>query len=381
MPENELKHKDDIEEIIVSEQTAKKRPRWRRFVFSFWILFLVLLIVGLGGALIYKTGFTFSQINVKNNDTLPLAEDQSTPMPDPDRINILLLGLRGEGDPDGGFLTDSMMVISIKKSTGQIALISIPRDIYLTMPGEQTKEKINYAYALGYEKRKGAGGGLLYSKIAVSQVTGLNITYAISVDHLAFKEIVDILGGVDIALDKPFIEDQQWVKGGDFGTSTAFFIQTDTATTLAGVETTQKWVFKIPAGTSHLDGITALYYVRARYSSSDFDRVRRQQTVLMAIKNKALSLGVIANPVKLFQIMDSLGKNIKTDMGSGDFTSLAAMYPNLNTKNVVHKVFDTTPEGLLYESKTQDGAYILLPLGDNFDKIQEACKNIFTPTL
>jgi len=136
MPENELKHKDDIEETIVSEQTAKKRPRWRRFAFSFWILFLALLIVGLGGALIYKTGFTFSQINVKNNDTLPLAEDQSTPTPDPDRINILLLGLRGEGDPDGGLLTDSMMVVNIKKSTGRVALISIPRDIYLTMPGE-----------------------------------------------------------------------------------------------------------------------------------------------------------------------------------------------------------------------------------------------------
>jgi len=380
MPENELKHKDDVEETILREQTAKNRPRWRRFAFSFWILFLVLLIVGLGGALVYKTGFTFSQINVKNNDTLPLAEDQSTPTPDPDRINILLLGLRGEGDPDGGLLTDSVMVISIKKSTGRVALISIPRDIYLTMPGEQTKEKINFAYALGYEKRKGAGGGLLYSKIAVSQITGLNITYAISVDHTAFKEIVDILGGIDINLDKPFIEDQQWVKGGDFGTSTAFFIQSETATTSAGVETTQKWVFKIPAGTSHLDGVSALYFVRARYSSSDFDRVRRQQMVLMAIKNKAFSVGVIANPVKLFQMMDSLGKNIRSDIGTSDFTSLAAMYPNLDTKNIVHKVFDTTSEGLLYESKAPDGAYILLPEGDNFDKIQEVCKNIFTPT-
>lgn len=359
-------------------QEAKPRPpRWRRFAFGFWILFLVVILVGVGGTLVYKTGFTFSQMNVKINNVLPLAEDEPTPQPDPDRINILLLGLRGEGDPDGGLLTDSIMVISYKKSTGQVALISIPRDLYVTMPGEQYKEKINFAYALGFEKRNGAAGGLLYSKIAISKVTGLNITYAISVDHAAFKEIVDILGGVDIYLAKPFIEDKQWTNGGDAGPSWAFSIQTETATTSEGVQTTQKWVFEIPAGNSHLDGNTALYFVRARYSSSDFDRVARQQQVLLVIKSKAFSLGVLANPVKLFQIMDSLGKNIRTDMTAADIGNLLTLYPKVDTKNVIHKVFDTTPEGLLYQTKIDNGPYILLPQGDNFDKIQEVCKTIF----
>ena len=366
--------KEDYEEIINTFQ-SKPKPRWRRFAFGFWILALIVVMLGIGGALAYKTSFTFSQISVKNSNAVTV-EEEPTPQPDPDRVNVLVLGLRGEGDPNGGLLTDSLMVVSIKRSTGQVALLSIPRDLYVTMPGETYKEKINFAYALGYEKQ-GAAGGLLYSKIAVSRVTGLNITYAVSFDHMAFKEIVDALGGIDVTLDKPFVEDQQWIDGGDTGSSSAFFIQTDTATTSKGVVTTQKWVFKIPAGTSHLDGNTALYYVRARYSSSDFDRARRQQQVLLAIKNKAMSLGVLANPIKISQLMDSLGKNVRMDAGAGDVINLLSLYPKLDTKNITHKVFDTTPAGLLYQSQSSSGAYILLPLGDNFDRIREACRNIF----
>jgi len=90
---------------INEEVIEKKRHNfWRHFAFGFWILILVVLLVGVGGTLVYKTGFTFSQMNVKINNTLPLAEDEPTPQPDPDRINILVLGLRGEGDPDGGLL-------------------------------------------------------------------------------------------------------------------------------------------------------------------------------------------------------------------------------------------------------------------------------------
>ena len=154
------------------------------------------------------------------------------------------------------------------------------------------------------------------SKTIVSRVTGLYIDHTISVDHAAFKEIVDILGGIDIYLKEPFVENQQWVAGGDIGSPSGFFsIETQAATSSNGTATkTQRWVFKIPAGTSHLDGKTALYYARARYSSSDFDRARRQQQILVAIKDKALSLGFWGNPVKIFNLMDSVAKNVRTDI-------------------------------------------------------------------
>lgn len=369
------------EELKIEKEflpVKKSKPRWHRFAFGGWVLFLVALLVGLGGLLIYKTGFTFSQMQAGDEDLsfLIMNESMATPMPESDRTNILLLGLRGEDDPNGGLLTDTMMVLSLKKSTGEIALISIPRDLYVNMPSKDYKEKINFAYALGFEKR-GAAGGLLFSKIAVSQATGLYMNRAISVNHAAFKEIVDILGGITVTLDKPLIEDQQWVEGGDEGPSSAFFIRTDIASTSTSSMVSQRWVFKVPAGTSNLDGNTTLYFVRARYSSNDFDRARRQQLVMAAIKDKALSLGVLGNPIKIYQILESLGRNVKTDMPWDEMQNLLPVAAGFNSKKIVHKVFDTTPEGLLYAGRSSAGAYILLPQGDDFSKIKEACKNIF----
>ncbi len=349
MEDQELNNQRNLEKIEDFLPKEKSKPRWRRFAFGGWILILAALLVGLGGMLVYKTGFTFSQMQTEEVGDLGLTENMATPLPENDRLNILLLGLRGEEDPNGGLLTDSIMVLSIKKSIGQMALISVPRDLYVTIPSTNSKEKINFAYALGFEK-KGAAGALLFSKIAVSQTTGLYLDKAVSIDHVAFEEIVDILGGIDVYLDNPFSEKAQFAK---------------------------EMIIDLPAGDNHLSGIQALYFVRSRFSTSDFDRARRQQKVLIAIKEKALSLGILANPVKIFQILDSLGRNVRTDMSMNDFRILISMVDNLKTRDIIHKIFDTTPEGLLYASHTDSGSYILLPQGDNFSKIQEAGRNIF----
>jgi LCP family protein required for cell wall assembly len=284
---------------------------------------------------------------------LPISEDWPQPEKDPDRTNILLLGLRGAGDDNGGLLTDTIILLSVKKSTNQVAMISIPRDLYVVMPqapGQKNilKEKINFAYALGEERK--AGGGLVYSKAVVSRVTNLYIDYAISADFTAFREIVDILGGIDVTLEAPFSEKAQFAK---------------------------EFIVDLPAGENHLDGETALFFVRSRYSTSDFDRARRQQQVLMAIKNKALSLGILLNPVKVIELLNSLGRHVKTDMQLGEINDFISIAGKINSENIRRTVFDNAPEGLLYASTTEKGAYILLPVGDNFEKIQAACKNIF----
>lgn len=352
MPENfeqeQMEERDIIEEFSSQE---KRRPFWRRFIFGGWILILMGLLVGVGGMLIYKTGFTFNQMQAGGNDlnSLISGESMATPPPDSGRLNVLLLGLRGEDDPNGGLLTDTMMILSLKKSTGQAALISIPRDLSVTMPGQNYKEKINFAYALGFEKR-GVAGALLYSKIAASQATGLHISRAIAVNHAAFKETVDILGGVDIYLDKPFAEKSQFA---------------------------QEMIIDLPAGENHLNGNQALYFVRSRFSTSDFDRARRQQMVLAAVKDKALSLGVLSNPLKIYKILEALGRNVKTDMPWDETKELIALAVNFDSHKIIHRVFDTMPDGLLEASHTANGIYILLPAGDDFSKIREACKNIF----
>lgn len=336
-----------------NNQGGLARPSKRRWLFLFILMFAAGVSI-----LFYKTGFTFSQMSIDDRDfagLLPVGESDPLPSKDPGRLNILLLGYRGEHDQNGGLLTDSIMLVSVKKATGQVALISIPRDLFVEMPKtnaklnyKPAKEKINFAFALGEEVKRGAGP--IFSKDVVSKVTGIYIDHVVAVNFNAFREIVDLLGGIDVYLDKPFTENEQFL--GEF-------------------------LIDLPTGKNHLNSSTTLYFVRSRYTTSDFDRARRQQMVLMAIRDKALSLGVLGNPVKIYQILDAIGRNVRTDIGFNEAKDLLDFAGSTDQKKVIHKVFDTTPEGLLYASQSEAGAYILLPVGDNYSKIREAVKNIF----
>jgi LCP family protein required for cell wall assembly len=290
-------------------------------------------------------GDNFQILPVENDGTSPIDEVRNDKL---DRLNILLLGLRGVDDPNGGLLTDTMMVVSLKPKTNEVALISVPRDLYVSLPNSQTKGKINEAYAYGYKNGEWKGG-LKASKQEIEEVTGLDIHYVVSVDFTAFKEIIDTMGGVTVHLDKPFSENVPFEEG----------------------------TISLPAGDNTLSGQKALLYSRARYSSSDFDRAKRQQQVLVAVKDKALSLGILSNPVKIVSILDSLGNHVRTDAELWEIKELAEMFRNVDGTKAKRKVFDTSEEGLLNQSHSAAGAYILLPDGGNYDKMHEACRNIF----
>lgn len=340
----------DEEQKDLNYHQEHKESKKSHFRLRFWVGFFVLIVIGTVVALAYKTGFTFSKMVIEiGNGGGILSEIGAMPAKDPDRTNILLLGIRGEGDPNGGLLTDAIMMVSLKNNTGEVAMISIPRDLYVNVPGTDKKDKINAIYAYGEQKRYGSGG-IIYTKQAVSRVVNLYIDYVVVANFQAFQEIVDILGGITVYLDKPFKEETQFA---------------------------QEIIIDLPAGENFLDGRTALYFVRSRYSTSDFDRARRQQQVLLAIKEKIFSLGVLSNPIKLFNILDSLGRNVRTDMKKEEMIKFLGMKNDFGTKHIKRRVFDTSPEGLLYSSRLEDGTFVLLPVGDNFEKIQEACKNIF----
>jgi len=297
----------------------------------FLILGIILLIVAGSGCLMaYKANSTFDKITGSKNSVvksvikmLPLgdrffqilpaeSEDELSAIDrvkngDLKRLNILVLGIRGIGDSHGGLLTDTIMVISVKPETGEAAMISIPRDLYVKIPYHDYKHKINEVYEAGFLEDKSKNlaersrEGLRYSKKAVSKVTGLDINYAVSVDFKAFEEIIDTLGGVTITLDKPFVETNQFEEG----------------------------VISLPAGTQTIDGKTALLFVRARFSSSDFDRAKRQQQVLMSLKNKAFNLGILTDPLKIISIFDSAGNHIRTDMELWEIQEMAAIAKRL----------------------------------------------------
>ncbi len=212
------------------------------------------------------------------------------------------------------------------------------------------------------------------SKKIVSQIIGLEIDYAVSIDFRAFQEIVDTLGGVTIYREKPFMEDLQWQGEGKEGSP---FWYKKTITDEKTKKEKEVWALHIPAGQVTLDGNAALYYVRSRYTTSDFDRSRRQQEVLLSLKDKAFSLGVLANPFKISEILDSLKRHLRTDISPEQIFDFIELAHNSKVNSVKRWGLDTTPSGFLYESYLQDGSYVLFPVGNNFDKIKEACRIIF----
>lgn len=328
------------------ESGGHAQKRGRRLLLRTLILFLVSVGATLG-FLTIKAGTTFSIVSTELKEFLGI-EATRLPIGNPreeDRVDILLLGLRGEGDPHGGLLTDTMMVISVETEKEEVALISVPRDTYVEVPVVNQHTKINAAYALG-EQIEGRGGGLVLAKLAVQEVLGINIDHVIAVDFEAFQDTIDLMNGITVDVARPLRETQQW----------------------GGVD------FYVPAGMQYMDGETALYYVRARFTTSDFDRARRQQEVVVAVRNKALSLGFLSNPAKISGLLDILGRHVRTDISADDFRSLWNDVRPIADMEPKRMVLDTTE--LLYSTHV-NGAYVLLPAGDSFETIQARARNIF----
>lgn len=339
--------------LIPEEFREDKKPPKKKVV----LLLILILALIIFGAFFYKTGFTFSKIITVKNIAWEkifgkLPSSEYMPPKDENRINVLLLGIGGKEHENGSLLADSIMIVSFKKSTGKVALISIPRDLYVQMPGEKNQDKVNAAYVIGEEKYK---NGLDYAGKTISYISGLYIDHIAVVDFEAFRAVVDALGGITIFLDQPFIEDKQWWCD-ENGLNCRPFI--------------------VEAGNQTLDGERALFYVRSRFSSNDFDRARRQQQVMLAIKDKILSLGILANPLIINDLVNAVANNVKVDVELWEIPNLIKLAKKADTKNIIKKVFDISEQGLLQQT-VKDGVYILLPVDENFNRIREACQRIF----
>src|SRR5690606_1637431 len=179
-----------------------------------------------------------------------------------DLVNILLLGNDGELTDDGFIRTDTMIVVSINRTTGTVAMLSLPRDIYVYIPG-WTMQRLNLAYIHGEAGGWFDGGfGLLRQTLLYN--FGINVHYYAMVDLTGFKAIVDTVGGIELAVDCA-IEDLPLV-----------------ASELpdGAYRANEEGYYVLPVGYYNMNGAQALWYARSRYSSSDFDRGARQQQVL-----------------------------------------------------------------------------------------------------
>lgn len=372
---------------------ASKKKKWLKP-----LLIVVGVLVLVGGIMVWKTGSIFNKISSNGNvlgsltHIIPGVADEVKGEKE-GRINILLLGMRGEELTGGGLLADTIMVASIEPTSNKISLFSIPRDLYVTDPGTESKSKINAVYAYGEEKRK--GGGMEDMKTVVGDIVGQPIGYALAINFKGFTDLVNAVGGIEVDLKQPFEEAMQFneehvcdsytftQKTGKF--ENKYYTRQDGTKYLAksyplctNPNTECGGDFKLPAGKQTLDGAKALCYARSRKTSSDFERAKRQQLVIQLIKDKALSLGTLTDYNKVTGMMDSLGNNLRTDMQAWEIKRLYEIHGKMVNPQMSQKVLENNEEGLLYnpEQRPETG-YILLPIGDNYDRIHQAFANIF----
>lgn len=272
-------------------------------------------------------------------EPLPLVEQPAG------TVNILLLGmdrLAGQGVAR----TDVMVIASIFPDVPAVSLLSIPRDYYAWIPGWGL-DKINTAYVRA-ERVGYPGGGPALAKATVEYNFGVPIHYYAMVDFSSYRTIVDAVGGVDIIVECPFHDT---------------YPDADSPTGQTDID--------MEPGLHHLDGKHALWYVRSRWNTSDFDRHRRQQQVLMAILSQARSADML---LRVPELWGAYRESVETDLALPQILSLASVGVRLDTRDIHNSFIRGT--GVITGWTAPNGGAVLVP---NLDAVRALVQDAMRP--
>jgi len=256
-----------------------------------------------------------------------------------DRINILLIGVGGDTHPgEGKDLADAIMLVSLKPSTRRIALMSLPRDLYLDMHGHGT-HRLNAANAFG---------GPAYMMKIVEKVTGERVHAYARIDFRAFREVIDAVGGIDVYVYRPFYD----------------------------------YLFKdgFAQGWQHMNGQRALRYARYRYvmgsaEGNVFGRDLRQQQVLEAMKEKVAKLPP-TDVLKLANIARAVGNHTETNLTATQIADLYSLFRNTTRRDVRNVSLKKYMEVFMVNVPGDTGDAVR-PIGNDYTSIHRVADHVF----
>lgn len=316
-------------------------------------------------------------------------------------VNVLLLGMAG-GKHDGATLTDTVIIASYNVKSNKVYLFSIPRDLWLP----SLRVKANAVYQTGSLKKD----GLDLAETVMGNVVGLPIHYGVRVDFSGFVRAIDILGGIEVTVDRQF-DDYNFPVAGkeedlcgnkeeerDFAEEEAkklnippgrrkvlitpeSNIATDSAEEVQGAKYFSCRFERISfqKGKTLMAGETALKFVRSRHGTngeaSDFARSKRQQKVLEALKLKALSLETLFDPEKISELIKNFGQSVDTDISVKDSLEFIRLLSKVQgSQNFI------LDDSLLVHPNPADygGAYVLISQDDDFSTIQSYVRKILS---
>ena len=278
------------------------------------------------------------------------------------RVNILLLGKGGAGHeaPD---LTDTLLIASIDPVQKHAALLSIPRDLWVQPEGlGHTKINAVYANAKSAAKAKKMStadaekAGLNAIEKQIQTDIGIPIHYHVMIDFKAFEQAINTVGGIDINVA---------------ATETVYEVLYDHSRG-------KKYTLDVKQGNQHFDGQRALFYARSRQTSArgDFDRTERQRKIMLALKDKVLSLGTFANPVKISQLTDAFGNHVQTNMSVSEVLRLYELGKDIPSSSVASVGLADAPNNYVTTDNI-NGVSLVRPRAgvDDFSEIQSYIRN------
>jgi len=363
---------EDVTPKQVQQDSSNKKSIFRRFSLNpsqkklvrGFSISMVALLLGVGSLFAY--GFLKARSNIFKGDGEGAAALQENVDParlngeGDGRINILLLGKGGPGHeaPD---LTDTILIASIDPVQNEAALLSVPRDLFVETPsGGGTKINAVYSNAKSQAQYNGTtdadsieNAGLNAIKDKVSEVVGIPMHYYIMVNFDAFQRAIDTVGGVTIDVEEALYDPKM-----------ARFLGGSSLVADEGLQT--------------FDGQRALLYSRSRNSArSDFDRTERQREVIVALQQKILNVGTFSNPLKVIDLLDNLGDNVRTDLnGLGEVKRLYEIGQNIGPDSITSLGLADAPN-ILVETGFVSGQSIVLPIDGlyQYDSIQDYVRN------
>jgi polyisoprenyl-teichoic acid--peptidoglycan teichoic acid transferase len=264
---------------------------------------------------------THFRVNPQGTPEAIPTEEVELNLPDWNRrepFNLLLLGIDDRDGEDEPARSDTMMIVRVDPTNRTVMMISIPRDLQVTIPGFRV-DKINAAYPLG-EYHEVPGGGPALAAQTIEANFDLPIHYFVSVDFTGFRKIVDTIGGVIIDVRAPVKDDQYPTE--TYGLTREYF----------------------PTGLQMMDGETALRFARTRHGDNDIARGERQQQMLMAIRQQAIHLGLITRADDLIR---DLGDTIRTDLNFNQLLALANVGRSIESDDIYR--INLWELGLIYE--------------------------------
>lgn len=270
------------------------------------------------------------------------------------RVNILLLGRAGKDYP-GQNLTDTVILASIDVRDHRAAFLSIPRDLFVPIPDSGLSTKLNSVYQYGLSNGKDAD--LILQ--AVENITGQDIPYYIALDFDGFERIIDDIGGIRVHSERDILDTRYPGKNYSYET------------------------FALSAGWHTLDGATALKFARERHDDpeGDFGRAKRQQQIIKAFQEKALSIRTYIDPFTVNRLLGTLGDSVRTNLSMGQIGSLLELGKTTDLRNASTIVVDAwKKESLLRVSHLDMNgvrAFILVPRTGNWNEVRDIATHMF----